>query len=159
MCVVEGGGWLYGGGCVCIVWHTCVFSSVYLHATHTHVHTHPHIRTHPHPHMHLPLPLSLSHTHTYTHTHICMYVYIYPTPPHTDGQVARVVVGIRHPLPHLRNESITALQAAGILVDVLREVPCVAGVEGAEEDAYKACLMANEVCVGRVYVYMCVGRV
>lgn len=62
----------------------------------------------------------------------------------TEGGVARVVVGLRHPLQHLRSEAIRALQAAGVQVDVLREARCAAAP--ADEDAtYAACLAANEV--------------
>lgn len=58
--------------------------------------------------------------------------------------MARVVVGLRHPLRHLRSEAIGALQDAGVQVDVLGEARCSA--PSSEEDAtYAACLTANEV--------------
>jgi diaminohydroxyphosphoribosylaminopyrimidine deaminase/5-amino-6-(5-phosphoribosylamino)uracil reductase len=37
--------------------------------------------------------------------------------------VARVVVGLRHPLPHLRGRAVAALRRAGVRVDVLGETP------------------------------------
>lgn len=36
--------------------------------------------------------------------------------------ISRAVVGLRHPLPHLRGKAIKALQASGIAVDVLSDV-------------------------------------
>lgn len=68
------------------------------------------------------------------------------TPPFflTAGGVSRVVVGLRHPLNHLRSEAILALQAAGVHVDVLRESRCDASLAD-QEATYAACLAANEV--------------
>ena len=37
--------------------------------------------------------------------------------------VARVVVGMRHPLPHLNSRAISALQEAGVQVEVVGEGP------------------------------------
>lgn len=59
------------------------------------------------------------------------------------GGVERVVIGLRHPLPHLRGKTIQALKAHGLLVASLEGSPAVAetvDVEGALMD----CLRANE---------------
>ena len=45
--------------------------------------------------------------------------------------VARCVVGLRHPLPHLRGRAVAALRAAGLRVDVLGEAPLHPELEGA----------------------------
>ncbi|GBF98837.1 riboflavin biosynthesis chloroplastic [Raphidocelis subcapitata] len=65
--------------------------------------------------------------------------------------VSRVVVGLRHPLRHLRNRAVAALRAAGVRVDVLavRGVAAAStdGEEGREDPesaALLACLRANE---------------
>lgn len=42
------------------------------------------------------------------------------------AQVGRVVIGMRHPLPHHRGAAIAALRAAGVTVDVLGEAPAAA---------------------------------
>jgi diaminohydroxyphosphoribosylaminopyrimidine deaminase/5-amino-6-(5-phosphoribosylamino)uracil reductase len=64
--------------------------------------------------------------------------------------VARVVVGLRHPLPHLRGVAVTALRAAGVAVLVLGEAPLAAGLDAeAAEAALDACLLANEALLHR----------
>ncbi len=62
--------------------------------------------------------------------------------------VARVVVGLRHPLPHLRGAAIAQLRAAGVAVQVLGEAPCSATPAEAEA-ALDACLAANEALLHR----------
>ena len=67
--------------------------------------------------------------------------------------VARVVVGMRHPLPHLRGTALAQLRAAGLRVAVLGEAPCGAGVAGEEaEAALDACLAANEALLHRAVI-------
>ncbi len=72
--------------------------------------------------------------------------------------VGRVVVGLRHPLRHLRNRAVSALRAAGVRTDVLVAAasvpssPAAAVFNGAgghdssspAEAALLACLKANE---------------
>lgn len=58
-----------------------------------------------------------------------------------QGGLRRVVVGLRHPLPHLRGQAILALQRNGVRVDVVGEVPA----SPALEEARRACLEVNEV--------------
>lgn len=62
--------------------------------------------------------------------------------------VARAVVGLRHPLPHLRGVAIAALRGAGLAVAVLGEAPCSAP-EAQREAALDACLAANEALLHR----------
>ena len=59
-------------------------------------------------------------------------------------RVTRVVVGLLHPLAHLRGGSVRALRAAGVTVDVLGEAACPAD-SNAVEECRRACLQANEV--------------
>ena len=72
--------------------------------------------------------------------------------------VRRVVVGLRHPLPHLRGVAIAELRAAGLEVAVLGEAPCSAcdaggsssnGGASLEQQARDACLAANEPLLHR----------
>lgn len=67
--------------------------------------------------------------------------------------VARVVVGLRHPLRHLRDRAIAALRRAGVRTDVLGEAAAVnaaaavaaaGGDADASQAALLACLRANE---------------
>ncbi|KAJ4961111.1 hypothetical protein NE237_021021 [Protea cynaroides] len=60
--------------------------------------------------------------------------------------ISRVVVGIRHPLQHLRGKAIRALRSEGVQVDVLGEdLQCKA----TEEEALKACLFVNAPLIYR----------
>ncbi|KAL2227879.1 UNVERIFIED_CONTAM: Riboflavin biosynthesis protein PYRR, chloroplastic [Sesamum indicum] len=53
--------------------------------------------------------------------------------------IARVVIGIRHPLQHLRGKAVRALRSEGLLVDVLGEdLQCKTVEEG-----LKSCLLVN----------------
>ncbi|KAF8061418.1 hypothetical protein HT031_004509 [Scenedesmus sp. PABB004] len=64
--------------------------------------------------------------------------------------VARVVVGLRHPLAHLRNKAVRAYAAAGLAVDVLGEAPLGGGAApGAADAALARCLAANEALLHR----------
>ncbi|KAF3773156.1 Riboflavin biosynthesis protein [Nymphaea thermarum] len=57
----------------------------------------------------------------------------------TQAGISRVVVGLRHPLKHLRGKAIRALRSQGILVDVLGEE-----LQGKSlEEALKLCLTVN----------------
>ena len=58
--------------------------------------------------------------------------------------VSRVVVGLPHPLRHLRGSTTAALRAAGVRVDVLGSSPCLASA-ASQQDALHACLSVNEV--------------
>ena len=58
--------------------------------------------------------------------------------------VARAVVGLRHPLAHLRGVGEAAMLRAGIAVEVLGEAPAAAPPERCA-DALSACLRVNEV--------------
>eukprot|EP00878_Enallax_costatus_P014789 GHUV01015477.1.p1 GENE.GHUV01015477.1~~GHUV01015477.1.p1 ORF type:complete len:312 (+),score=48.20 GHUV01015477.1:142-1077(+) len=62
--------------------------------------------------------------------------------------VSRVVVGLRHPLRHLRNKAIAAYAAAGLDVAVLGEAP-LASDPAAAEAALCSCLSANEALLHR----------
>ncbi|KAA0038249.1 hypothetical protein IC582_003602 [Cucumis melo] len=53
--------------------------------------------------------------------------------------IERVVVGMRHPLQHLRGNAVKALRSQGVLVDVLGEELKSRAVE----EARKACLLVN----------------
>ncbi|KXZ44943.1 hypothetical protein GPECTOR_60g720 [Gonium pectorale] len=75
------------------------------------------------------------------------------------GGVERVVVGLRHPLRHLRSRAVTALRAAGVQVDVLADelavgrrgpplVPASPSPSG-PASAMSACLAANEALLHR----------
>lgn len=59
--------------------------------------------------------------------------------------VSRVVIGIRHPLSHLRGIAIKSLRGAGLTVDVLGESGSSAEPERLQE-CLNACLWVNEVC-------------
>jgi hypothetical protein len=60
--------------------------------------------------------------------------------------VARVVLGIQHPLKHLRGVAAGALQASGVQVQLLGQGRAAA--EGAAlQAALQACLQVNEVRV------------
>ncbi|CAH1433207.1 unnamed protein product [Lactuca virosa] len=54
--------------------------------------------------------------------------------------ITRVVIGIRHPLQHLRGNAIQTLRSEGLQVDVLGED--IRGVS-MEQDALKSCLVVN----------------
>jgi len=59
--------------------------------------------------------------------------------------VARVVVGLRHPLLHWRGRSVAALRAAGVRVAVLSEEAPGPGAAGAaHRECLGACLRAND---------------
>lgn len=62
--------------------------------------------------------------------------------------VARAVVGLRHPLAHLRGVGEAAMLRAGIAVEVLGEAPAAAPPEQCA-DALSACLRVNEVRAGQ----------
>ena len=62
----------------------------------------------------------------------------------TLAGVAKVVVGLLHPLKHLRGGATAALRAAGVQVYVLGQSPCLAGA-AAQQEALHACLLVNEV--------------
>ena len=59
--------------------------------------------------------------------------------------VSRVVIGLEHPLKHLRGVAAEALRARGVEVHVLGQ-----GLAGADDSAVQsaldACLQVNEVC-------------
>lgn len=62
--------------------------------------------------------------------------------------VSRVVIGMRHPLPHCRGAAIQELRQHGLRVDVLGEAACLEAV-GWEESTLQKCFVANEVhCPG-----------
>ena len=61
--------------------------------------------------------------------------------------VRRVVVGMRHPLPHFRGQALQAYSAAGLAVEVLGESPCQAGLEE-QLATLQQCLKANEGSCG-----------
>ncbi len=58
--------------------------------------------------------------------------------------VARAVVGLRHPLAHLRGAGVAAMRRAGVAVQVLGEAPVLGSPERCAE-ALDACLRVNEV--------------
>lgn len=58
--------------------------------------------------------------------------------------VCRVVVGIRHPLAHLRGNAVRSLRSAGISVDILEDAASSAEPERVAECLH-ACLRVNEV--------------
>ena len=58
--------------------------------------------------------------------------------------VARVVLGMRHPLRHQRGLGVRALQSAGVDVEVLGEARALASSED-QAAALSACLTVNEV--------------
>jgi diaminohydroxyphosphoribosylaminopyrimidine deaminase / 5-amino-6-(5-phosphoribosylamino)uracil reductase len=60
------------------------------------------------------------------------------------GGVARVVIGLRHPLRHLRGAAARELQSHGVLVDVVGETLSAADA-AAERAALDSCLLVNEV--------------
>ncbi|XP_051120157.1 riboflavin biosynthesis protein PYRR, chloroplastic [Andrographis paniculata] len=53
--------------------------------------------------------------------------------------ITRVVIGIRHPLQHLRGKAISAFRSEGLMVDVLGEDLQCKSIE----DALKSCLLVN----------------
>ena len=57
--------------------------------------------------------------------------------------VSRVVIGLLHPLAHLRGQAVRTLKAAGISVDVLQPDPAAQGQ--AAQQCMQACLQVNEV--------------
>lgn len=64
-----------------------------------------------------------------------------------ESGVARVVVGMRHPLPHMRGAALACLRSRGVEVDLLEsEVEAGrGGLDGAA--ALRACLDVNAVRV------------
>ena len=58
--------------------------------------------------------------------------------------VARVVVGLRHPMPHASGRAVAALREQGVRVDVLGECAAQRDAEAVLEEARYACLEANE---------------
>ena len=60
-----------------------------------------------------------------------------------NSGVSRVVIGLLHPLPHLRGQAVRTLKAAGISVDVLQPGPAAQGQ--AAQQCLQACLQVNEV--------------
>ncbi|XP_027089562.1 riboflavin biosynthesis protein PYRR, chloroplastic-like [Coffea arabica] len=56
-----------------------------------------------------------------------------------NAGISRVVIGIRHPLPHLRGNAIRALRSEGLKVDVLGEDIQSKTIE----EALKSCLLVN----------------
>ncbi|BDA48102.1 Riboflavin biosynthesis protein RibD at N-terminal half [Coccomyxa sp. Obi] len=62
--------------------------------------------------------------------------------------VRRVVVGIRHPLAHLRGNAVRALRSAGVSVDVLEDAGSSADPERVAECLH-ACLQVNEALLHR----------
>ena len=60
-----------------------------------------------------------------------------------NGGVSRVVIGLLHPLPHLRGQAVRTLKAAGVSVDVLQ--PDLAAQGQAAQQCLQACLKVNEV--------------
>ncbi len=66
----------------------------------------------------------------------------------TDSGVTRVVVGMRHPLPHARGRGVAALRGGGMRVDVLGEAPAAAD-EALQQRAIRACLSVNEPLLHR----------
>ena len=61
------------------------------------------------------------------------------------GGVSRVVIGLLHPLPHLRGQAVRTLKAAGVCVDLLQ--PALAAQGQAAQQCLQACLKVNEVRV------------
>ena len=60
--------------------------------------------------------------------------------------VSRVVIGLLHPLLHLRGQAVAALRAAGVQVDVLPQHSGAAqGQHSAAQRALQMCLQVNEV--------------
>ena len=58
--------------------------------------------------------------------------------------VRRVVLGIRHPLAHLRGKAVRALRSSGVTVDILEDAGSSADPDRLEE-CLRACLQVNEV--------------
>ena len=58
--------------------------------------------------------------------------------------VRRVVLGIRHPLAHLRGNAVRALRSAGVCVDILEDAGPSTDPERVAE-CLQACLQVNEV--------------
>ena len=58
--------------------------------------------------------------------------------------VSRVVIGLLHPLLHLRGQAVRALRAAGVAVSVL-EPGCAAAQSQAGQRCLQACMLVNEV--------------
>lgn len=60
--------------------------------------------------------------------------------------VSRVVIGLLHPLLHLRRQAVAALKAAGVQVDVLQQHSGAAqGQQSTAQRASQTCLQVNEV--------------
>jgi diaminohydroxyphosphoribosylaminopyrimidine deaminase/5-amino-6-(5-phosphoribosylamino)uracil reductase len=60
--------------------------------------------------------------------------------------VSRVVIGLLHPLSHLRGQAVAALKAAGVHVDVLQQHSAAAQEQqSAAQRALQTCLQVNEV--------------
>ena len=64
--------------------------------------------------------------------------------------VGRVVVGMRHPLPHFRGKALQVYVAAGRAVEVLGESRCQAGLEE-QLATLQQCLKVNEVSCGAAW--------
>ncbi|KAK3272479.1 hypothetical protein CYMTET_19228 [Cymbomonas tetramitiformis] len=64
--------------------------------------------------------------------------------------VARVVVGLRHPVPQLRGQAIHALREAGVQVYVLGDAYGEGGAGAAAAEAAAACRLANEALLHRI---------
>lgn len=80
--------------------------------------------------------------------------------------VSRVVLGIRHPLAHLRGKAVRALRSSGVTVDILEDAGSSVDPQRFEECLH-ACLQVNEVrrdsllrapCLTLVLRHHCVGR-
>ncbi|CAL5223291.1 g5780 [Coccomyxa viridis] len=63
------------------------------------------------------------------------------------GGVSRVVIGLLHPLPHLRGQAVRTLKAAGVCVDLLQ--PALAAQGQAAQQCLQACLKVNEALLHR----------
>eukprot|EP00208_Stichococcus_sp_RCC1054_P000168 CAMPEP_0206145818 /NCGR_PEP_ID=MMETSP1473-20131121/28590_1 /ASSEMBLY_ACC=CAM_ASM_001109 /TAXON_ID=1461547 /ORGANISM="Stichococcus sp, Strain RCC1054" /LENGTH=650 /DNA_ID=CAMNT_0053542175 /DNA_START=146 /DNA_END=2099 /DNA_ORIENTATION=- len=62
--------------------------------------------------------------------------------------VARVVIGMRHPLSHLRGHAVGLLRSAGVRVDVVGEARCDSSLDD-EQATLQECLQANEALLHR----------
>lgn len=59
--------------------------------------------------------------------------------------VSRVVIGLEHPLKHLRGVAVGALRAHGVEVEVVGE-GMISAEDSTVQAALTACLQVNEVC-------------
>ena len=60
--------------------------------------------------------------------------------------VSRVVIGLLHPLSHLRGQAVAHLRSAGVHVDVLQQHSAAAQEQqSAAQRALQTCLQVNEV--------------